>query len=196
MPPQGPDSPFEPELQRLDLEALRRIALHRLRARLQGFDAAEIENAAQEVLLGLTQVVRRSGIRTSAEAIVVQIARNVAADMIGKRRRERGLQQALQGDSAPFRPDPEQEEEILEAVRRMAFFVKEYYRLRRAGCLPLAEAKQRGESLKAFALAQGLPYDKVRQDWSRCAKLIHDAIRMGRLRLDWPRTDQRRRRHG
>ena len=61
----------------------------------------------------------------------------------------------------------------------------EYWKLKRAGCVALAEVKKRGKTLKEYAAEHGLSHDKVRQDWVRCAQLVVEAIRKGRLKLDW-----------
>lgn len=187
----GPHSTFEHELRSLDLEDLRRLAIACLRVRLSGFSSDEIESAAQEVMLGLTQTVRRRGIQRSAKAIMVQICRNVAADMIHARQHERELQRGwvLEHETQGL---SEQDEELDEAIRRATFFVKEYLTLRRAECMPLAEAKQRGQTLKDFAAANGFSHDQVRQLWSRCVRFVIDAIERGRLQLEWPLPAKRR----
>jgi DNA-directed RNA polymerase specialized sigma24 family protein len=178
-------SPFEDQLEGLDLNALRSLALRRLRGRLGGFEAAEIENAGQDVMLGFTESVRRRGIERSAEGLVVQIVRNVAADMIKERQRERAGVRAYEREADEGSAGFQDEEELSERIRRTAFFLIEYWKLKRAPCIPLADVKKLGKSLKEYAHEHGLSYDKVRQDWSRCARLVLDAIRKGRLKLDW-----------
>jgi DNA-directed RNA polymerase specialized sigma24 family protein len=178
-------SPFKDQLERLDLGALRSLALRRLRARLGGFEPAEIENAAQEAMLGFTEAVRRSGIERSPEGLVVQIARNVAADMIKGRQRERALFRVYDRETWRGQSGFEDDEEVSEHIQRTAFFLIEYWKLKRARCLPLADVKKLGKSLKEYAHDHGLSYDQVRQEWSRCARLVVDAVRRGRLKLDW-----------
>jgi DNA-directed RNA polymerase specialized sigma24 family protein len=183
--------PFEDELQRLDHGALRALAIERLRARMGGFDPADIENAAQDVMEGLIQSVRRRGIPLSAEALVVRIARNIAADYIRARQHERIGHEGLAGE-ARHDAGAGGEDESLEAIRELAFLVCEYFRLRRAPCLPIAESKRAGISLKAHAERFGLSYDKVRKDWSRCVEWVFDAMRKGRLRLNWTLPHKRK----
>jgi DNA-directed RNA polymerase specialized sigma24 family protein len=178
-------SPFEDQLERLDLKALHSLARGRLQGRLDGFEAAEIENGVQEVMLGFTETVRRSGIERSAEGLVVQIVRNVAADMIKERQRERVGVRAYEREPVEHSEGLQDEEELSESIRRTAFFLIEYWRLKRARCIPLAEVKKLGKSLKEHAHEHGLSYAKVRQDWSRCARLVLEAIRKGRLKVDW-----------
>jgi DNA-directed RNA polymerase specialized sigma24 family protein len=178
-------SPFEDQLEGLDLNALRSLALRRLRGRLGGFEAAEIENAGQDVMLDFTEAVRRRGVERSAEGLVVQIVRNVAADMIKGRQRQRAGASAYERETGNDSAGPQDEEEFSERIRRTAFLLIEYWKLKRARCIPLADVKKLGKSLKEYAHERGLSYAKVRQDWSRCARLVLDAIRKGRLRLDW-----------
>ncbi len=187
----GQDSTFEHELQRLDLEELRGLAIACLRGRLNGFDQSEIESAAQDVMLGLTEAIRRRGIQRSAKALLVQICRNVAADLVRARQLERKLHEGWRSEIDGLQ-ESATEEETLEAIRRATFFVKEYLTLRRAECIPIAEAKQKGQSLKDFAEAHGFSHDQVRQLWSRCVRFVLDAIARGRLQLEWPLPRKRR----
>ena len=73
---------------------------------------------------------------------------------------------------------------IIEEWREICFMILGYFLLRRAICLPIAEAVVVGETLKEYAARLHLSYPKVRQDWVRCLDLIHDAIRKGRLRIE------------
>jgi hypothetical protein len=164
---------------------LHSLALRRLRGRLGGFEAPEIENAVQDVMLGFTEAVRRSGIERSAEGLVVQIARNVAADMIKGRQRERAGVRAYEREPNEGSAGLADEGELVERTCRTAFFLIEYWKLKRVRCIPLADVKKLGKSLKEYALEHGLSYEKVRQDWSRCVRLLFDAIRKGRLKVDW-----------
>ena len=181
--PPPPD--HEDALRSLDWPALTASARRRLRARMSGFGAQDIEDAVQEVSERMVKFVRRHGRPDSPEGLLLRIVRAVAANAIHRRQRERALQS---GDLATWLDEPPgdgSEEHVLEEYRRIAFSVREYFRLRRAGCLPLAEAKSRGESLKEHAARQRQSHEQVRQAWARCRRLILDAIRRNRLRIDW-----------
>jgi len=116
---------------------------------------------------------------------VVQIARNVAADMIKARQRERAGVLAYERETSQRASGSDEAEEFSERTSRTAFFLIEYWKLKRARCLPLADVKRLGKPLKEYAYQHGLSYEKVRQDWSRCVRLLLDAIRRGRLKVDW-----------
>jgi len=179
----------------LDWEALRDRARRRLRARLSGFGATDLEDAVQDVAQRVVEFMRRHGPPDSIDALLLSIVRAVAADAIRRRQRDRAVRT---GEVTTWLDDPSvdgDEREVLEEYVAIVYQVREYFRLRRAGCLPLAEAKSRGESLKEFAARERTSYDLVRQAWSRCVKLIHDAMRRRRLRLPWL-TPRRRRASG
>jgi len=189
------DPPRQDDVDDLDWDALRDRARRRLRARLSGFGATDLEDAVQDVAQRVVEFVRRHGRPDSLDALLLHLVRAVAADAIRRRQRDRAVQT---GEVATWLDEPSvdgHEEEVLEEYRVIVFHVREYLRLRRAGCVPIADAKSRGESLKEFAARERTSYDMVRQAWSRCVKLIHDAMRRRRLRLPWL-TPRRRRASG
>ena len=183
--------PHEDELQKLDWEAIRESSRRRLRPRLGGFSTTELDDAVGAACERMVKFVRRRGLPDSPEGLLVRIVRAVAADFIAQRQRDRAL---IRGDVATWlgewepRPD---EDDVLEEYRQIAFHVREYFKLRRAGCLPIADAKARGETLKEHAARNHDSYEQVRQAWSRCVRLIHEAMRMNRLRLAWPTPRKR-----
>ncbi len=194
MPP-SPNDPFEHELAAIDWEALRRSAVRMLTLRLRGLSAEDIEDAAQDVARRYATFVRRNGAPHTPDGLLADLCRKVAANFIRKRQDERGLLTRLHASLAD---EPESDEESAEAVREyqaIVFFVREYFALRRAQCTAIADAKAAGESLKDLAARLKLSYEKVRQDWSRCVRLIHDAMRRNRLRLPWPTPRRRKRGH-
>jgi hypothetical protein len=136
-----------------------------------GDSPSEIEDAVQEVSRLMVKFVRLHGPPRRLDGLVALLARRVAAEKIAQRRRKRML---------------DEEEEILEEHRAILAFAFEYLRLKRSDCIPIAEALARGETLNACAERQNLSFDQVRKKWSRCAKLIHEAMRNKRLRLPSP----------
>jgi hypothetical protein len=176
---------------KLDWTSLRDVARRCLRARLGGFSSTDLDDAVQEACKRMVKFVRRRGLPDRPVGLLIRIVRAVAADAIECRQRERALRA---GDVATWlgeRDDAPDGDEVLEEYRQIVALVRGYFQLRRAGCVPLADAKSRGESLNAFAARTQDSYEKVRQAWSRCVKLIHDAIQKQRLRLEWPRASSR-----
>ena len=183
--PSIPPSPDDSEFAGLDWDALRASAARRLRARLGGFGPQDLEDAVQEVLERFLGFTRRHGPPHTPEGLLFRLVRIVAANAIARRQRERAIEQGV----VPIWRDPSGtdtgDDEILEEYQRVVFHVREYFRLKRAGCVKLADVKSRGESLKDHAAHAGISYDEVRQAWSRCVRLIHDAMRANRLQLHW-----------
>lgn len=187
----SPTDPFDGDVAAIDWAALHQSASRLLRLRMRGLGAEAVEDAAQEVSKRYLGFVRRRGAPHTPDGLLADLCRKVAATAIHARQAERELRAQPPPDWAS--PDGPTEVDIEAAVRAYAsivFFVREYFALRRARCTPLADAKARGESLKDFAQRMRLSYEKVRQDWSRCVRLIHDAMRRKRLRLPWPTPAQ------
>ena len=176
----------EDALHRLDWDALGASARNRLRARLSGFSAQDVDDAAQDVLTHIVEFVRRRGLPERPEGLLVHIVRAVAADAIAGRQHDRAF---MRGHAAAWLEQQALPADVLEVQRQFrenGFHILEYFRLKRAECVPLADARSRGESLKDHAARHGKSYDMTRQAWSRCVRLIHDAMRRNRLRLEWP----------
>ena len=178
----------------LDWDALRATARRLLDKRMSGFDRDEIEDAVQEVCQRMLGFLDRHGPPRRPVGLLIRLVRCVAANKIAERQWER--QAIARTDFAEFDvPSPgDAEDEILEDYRAIVAFVLEYLRLKRAGCVPIAEALARGETLKKYAECHGLSYDQVRQAWSRCKRQIQEAMRKKRLRFPWsnPRDKNRR----
>lgn len=186
-----PPPPHEDEPHGLDWEALRQGARRRLRARMSGFSPQDIEDGVQDVVGRMVAFVRRHGRPDSPEGLLMSLVRAVAANAIRRRQRERALQS---GEIATWLGEPSEdgaEQGVLEEYRRIVFHVREYFRLKKSGCLPLADAKSQGMSLKEHAARERLSYEQVRQTWSRCVRLIHDAMRKHRLRIAWLTPDRK-----
>jgi len=177
----------------LDWEALRAAARRLLRLRMSGFDRDEIEDATQEVLERMVGFVERHGLPSSPGGLLVCLVRCVAANKITLRKRERQIIDRFTVGALDAPSPGDTEEEILEEYRAIVAFVLEYLRLKRAGCVPIAEALARGESLKQYSERNGLSYDQVRQAWSRCKRQIHEALLKKRLRFPWTPRDWSRR---
>jgi hypothetical protein len=194
--PHEPDDRSERDLAAIDWDALRRTATRLLHLRMRGFSAEEIEDAVQGVSSRYLSFVRRQGLPHTPEGLLTDLCRKVAASAILQRQRERHLLQQPPPDWTN-RVDPssdgDSDEDVLHDYRSIVFFVREYFALRRAQCTPLADAKAAGEPLKDFAARTQQSYEKVRQDWSRCVRLIHEAMRRNRLRLPWPTPRKRKR---
>jgi len=180
------DPDHEDELPKLDWDDLRAMAGRRLRARLSGFSQQDIEDAVQDVTERLVKFIHRHGMPDHLGGLLIRIVRAVAADAIERRQRERALER---GDISTWLDEPswaDVEEHVLEQYRLIVFSVLAYFKLKRAGCVPLANAKASGESLKEYAARLKVSYQRERMRWSRCVKLIHEAMRKNRLRLNWP----------
>ncbi|MEQ1832429.1 MAG: hypothetical protein ABL977_05180 [Candidatus Eisenbacteria bacterium] len=185
--------PSERELAAIDWEALRRSAVRMLALRMRGLSTEDVEDASQEVARRYATFVRRNGPPHTPDGLLADLCRKVAANAIRKIQEERGLLAQLH---AAQNDEQESEADSAQALRdyqTIVFFVREYFALRRAQCTTIAEAKAAGESLKALAARLKLSYEKVRQDWSRCVRLIHEAMRRNRLRLPWPVPRRRKR---
>lgn len=188
-----PSDRYEAEIARINWDALRASARHGLRTRMGGLTGEDVDDAVQDVAERYVRFVRRNGMPHSPEGFLFELVRRVAANNIQRRQRERRLEM---GDAPAWVRSPEgeaDEDEVLRQYAIMVFHVQEYFRIRKAGCVALANAKSRGDSLKDHAAAHGFSYDKIRQDWARCVKLIHDAMRAKRLRLTWPTPRPKRR---
>jgi DNA-directed RNA polymerase specialized sigma24 family protein len=187
---EGPD--HENELPKLDWESFRAMAGRRLRARMTGFNQQEIEDAVQDVTERFIKFLRRRGMPEHPDGLLVRIVRAVAANAIERRQRERALQA---GDISTWLDEPswaDIEEHVLEQYRLIVYSVLAYFKLKKAGCVPLANAKASGESLKDYATRLKVSYQRERMRWSRCVKLIHEAMRRNRLRLNWPTPRKRK----
>jgi len=182
---------FEDALAELDWEALRALARSRLRARLSGFSAQDVEDATQDVLAHMVTFVKRHGPPERPEGLLVRIVRAVAADAIDGRQRDRAFTCSYSETLLEQRLLPADVQEILLRYRESSFHIREYFRLKRAECVPLADAKSRGESLMDHAARGGQSYPQIRQAWSRCVKFVHEAMRRNRLRLTWPTPRER-----
>lgn len=187
-----PPDPPEHDLAAIDWAALRASARRGLRARMNGFNHDDIEDAASDVVDRFLRFVRRHGPPHTPEGLLFELVRRVAANQIVNRQRDRALAQAALSSGVLTDHAEMDEDEILVEYANIVFHVQAYFRLKKAECATLADAKSRGESLKAHAAERGLSYEKIRQDWSRCVKLIHDAMRAKRLRLPWPTPPRRR----
>jgi DNA-directed RNA polymerase specialized sigma24 family protein len=182
---------FEEALAQLDWSELRAAARSRLRARLSGFCAQDIDDATQDVLTHMVTFVKRHGPPERPEGLLIKIVRAVAADAIGGRQRDRAFNSSYGETWLEQQLLPADVREVLRRYRENSFHVREYFRLKRAECVPLADARSRGESLKDHAARGGQSYPKIRQAWSRCVKMVHDAMRRNRLRLAWPTPRER-----
>ena len=189
-----PPEPFEDEVAAIDWAALRASASRLVRMRMRGFSAEDIEDAAGIVSDRYLQFVRRQGRPDSPEGLLADLCRKVAANAVRRRQRERERLAGPPPEWAGGTSPEDDEAEVLQAYQTIVFMVREYFALRRAQCTPIAEAKAAGEPLKTFAERTQQSYEKVRQDWSRCVKLIHQAMRRNRLRLPWPSPPNKRRR--
>ena len=179
MTPSHEDTP-----QPMDWEELLAAARRLLRARMRGFSAHDIEDAVQEFAAGWVKFEKKNGPPDHPEGLLVRIVRAVAANAIACRQRERAL--ARQDIRAWLGEGGSPDDDVVEQYQVIVFHVREYFRLKRAGCVPLADAKSQGESLKDYAARLEQSYEKIRQAWSRCVRLIHEAMRRKRLRLEWP----------
>jgi len=181
----------EDALAQLDWDALRAAARRRLRARLSGFSAQDVDDATQDVLTHMVAFVRRHGRPDRPEGLLVCIVRAVAADVIAGRRRDRAFECSYSETWLEQQLLPADVRDVLRRYRENSFHILQYFRLKRAECVPLADARSRGESLKDHAVRQRQSYASVRQAWSRCVRMIHDAMRSHRLRLAWPTPRER-----
>ena len=167
----------------VDWNSVRVSARRGLSARMGGFRTEDIEDSVQEACTAYFLFVRRNGAPPhSPESLLFKIVRGIAANAIRRRQRERAALSNPELGASLFSTD---EQNLLEALEATVFLLREYFLLKKAACAELADLRARDGSLKDHANAKGISHDKARQDWSRCAKLIRDAVRSGRLRIPW-----------
>lgn len=179
-----PQDPREAYLASVDWNAVRASARRGLAPRMKGFTAEDLEDAIQDVSEGYLEFIRRSGAPRTPEGLLLTIVRAVAAGSVNRKKTERRAHENPELRARLY-TDDDSERAALEAYVTTCFLMREYLRLKRAPCVVLADLKARNGSLKEHARTSGLSYDKVRQDWSRCAKVVRDAVRSGRLRIPW-----------
>jgi hypothetical protein len=183
--PLPPSDPRELEIAAIDWAAVRASARRRLRARMGGFSGEEVDDAVEDVVERYVRFIRQSGPPHTPEGFLFELVRCVAANNILRRQRERLLETgAVPTWVRPLDGVPD-EDEVMAEYARIMFQVKEYFQLKKAGCVELANVKSRGESLKAHAAKLGCSYFKLSKDWERCKKLILAAMRANRLRIEW-----------
>src|SRR5580765_1406502 len=179
-----PQDAHEAEVEQVDWSVIRAIARRRLASRMGGFRAEDLEDAAQDCCEAYLEFIRRSGTPRSPEGLLFSIVRAIAADAVNRRRAELAAQRnpelvaLLYMAEDPYR-------EAVALYETIVFLVREYFRLKRVACLPLADVKAAKGSLKDYAQICGVSQSQVLKEWSRCAQLIRDAVRGGRLRIPW-----------
>jgi hypothetical protein len=187
------EPPSDDDVSKLDWAALSASARALLRFELQGFQPADIEDAAQEVCKRMVEFVHRRGVPDRPEGLMVCIVRRVTATRIAERQRERRRQG---GTGEPPANEPSTEDaakDIEDEITAIAAIICEFIRLKCPDCLAMVEAIKRGESFKDFVAREGRSYAQVVKAWSRCREKLHDAIRKGRLRLNWPTPRKKKR---
>ena len=169
-----PSSPkSEPEI---DWNRARVMLRARISSLLGRSDPAT-EDLTQEALVDLLRVVRREGWRGS-DGLLTVIARSVVASEIRRRQRyrlrfadwEQHLDKIVELPSGAAH-------EWDDPLRTLWFLLVEYFRVRKAPCLLIAERYAELEDWKAVAEATGQTHDSVRQQWSRCSRMFREELR-------------------
>jgi DNA-directed RNA polymerase specialized sigma24 family protein len=178
-----PQDPSDSVALGVDWDAVSSSARRGLAARMGGFRTEDIEDSVQDACTAYFLFVRRNGAPPhSPESLLFKIVRGIAANAIRRRQRERAALSNPELGASLYSTD---ERNLFEALETTVFLLREYFLLKKAACAELADLRARDGSLKDHANAKGISHDTTRQDWSRCAKLIRDAVRSGRLRIPW-----------
>lgn len=159
----SPSSSNDPDL---DWNAARQFCLRRLRFRLRFTREEEIEDLAQECLVGLLRFSRREALRTP-EAVMTVIADRIAVSWI-RSPRSRGLELPLEDGEGKTVDVPAPAEHDATALERLRFAVMEFFRETSAPCHELAGFFFRDLDWELVAGKVGRSYLAVRKQWSRC----------------------------
>jgi DNA-directed RNA polymerase specialized sigma24 family protein len=172
----------------IDWNAVRAPILRRMAYHLRGWDQAEIEDAVQDVAYKLVCFLRRSGMPTRLDGLLTVIARRTAVERI--RARDRARRAALRASHEMPEASPDgsyrlELAEVEEDVAWKAFQVLEFFRLKHAKCVELAEVRANGKDFKRLALLTNQSHRALLQRWSRCMKRLKAAIGRGELAWTW-----------
>jgi RNA polymerase sigma factor (sigma-70 family) len=162
-PPRGNDSG-------LDWDALREFARRRLRSKLRFTRDEDLEDLAQECVVGLLRFSRREAIHTPEAAMSVIVDRT-AIDWI-RSPRGRGAELPLEDGDGKTIDIPAPEHPDRSALERLRFTVAEFFRETSAPCLEIALHYFVDPNLKRIAERLGLRHDVVRQRWTRCRQAL------------------------
>lgn len=175
----------------IDWNAVRASVHRRAAYHLRGWDQAEIEDAVQDVAYKLVCFVRRSGSPTHLDGLLTVIVRRTVVGRIRERDRARRAVLRAAQEAPEASPDGTHRlelAEIEEEVSWKAFQVLEFFRLKHAGCVELAEARANGTDFKHLAAATKQSHAALLQRWSRCMQRLKAAI--GRGELAWTRWSE------
>jgi DNA-directed RNA polymerase specialized sigma24 family protein len=171
--------PDRPTLARIHAGATRRMRYH-----LRGWPAARIEEAVQDVCLGVLLYLRRNGPPGDVEWLVGVVSRRRAISMIRHERFER-LHDPIDG-FIDLLADGRASTEIHELREEAALLVHRilgFFRNHKAECETLAIARARGEDFKQVGARLGKSQAALLQSWSRCVRRLKDAARRGEIDL-------------
>lgn len=188
-----PDDAHRADAQ-VDWNVVGAIARRRLARHMGGFSIEDLEDATQDCCKAYLTCIRRIGTPRSPEGLLFTIVRAVAADAVNDRQAERIAKRSPEF-LARLYPDEDPYRVAVVAYERTVFLVREYFGLKRAKCMALADVKATKGSLKEYASSHELSHTQVLKEWSRCAQLIRDAVRSGRLQIPWNPPARQGRRH-
>jgi DNA-directed RNA polymerase specialized sigma24 family protein len=161
----------------------------RLRIELSASTRGEIDDLIQETLVRTLRLVRREPVE-NVEALMTEIARRVAIDALRRRIRWNALLRP-EAPEAHEVPDTRPTTDTLgDPLERLQFIVLEYFGAHDAPCRALAAAFFAERDWKSVAAAQGRSHAGVRQQWSRCLRVLRAvAAQEGGPLSDWARVE-------
>lgn len=174
-----------PALNSDDWHRLGETALRRMRFHLRSASREELDDCVQEVLLGLSRFISRSGMPDSTEALMAVICRRVAVTHIRERYR-RGASVSIDDleDQLVDERALVQLREIEDEVALLGLRVIEFFRSRNAKCLEPALARAGGMDLKELGAATGDTHTAMLKRWSRCMEQLKRSIAQGEPGLE------------
>ena len=160
-----------------DWEALRLLAMQRIRAQVRSVSAAVLEDLTQELLVTLFRLSRRERL-VHPEALVGTLAHRVCVDHVRRGRGPAGRLDPVPDSgsalgplaSGPLRAAPV---DLLELLR---FLVLEHLREQDASCQELASMFYAEQSWSSVAEQLGIRHHTVIKRWSRCTVRVRKLV--------------------
>lgn len=176
--------------QAIDWDALRALALQRLRSRLRFTPSETLEDLAQEILVTLFRLSQRE-VLVNAEALATTVTHRVCVDHVRRMRGPTGRLEPLPPPDSPLEPpaaDPSQAPgpDMLELFR---FVVLAHFEAHDASCRELAGPFFEEQNWAEVARRMGLKHNTVIKRWSRCMEQVRELVRTQRGPVwEWARA--------